>query len=360
MTFFKEVHSHGPGMSRLGELYFNGKVVKTPTFMPVATKGSVKGLTMGQVRSTGAGIVLGNTYHLHLTAGEDSVNMHGGLSEFTGWDGPMLTDSGGFQVFSLAGINSINEDGVWFKNPANGDKVFLSPEISMQIQHKLGADIIMAFDDVVSLATEKRHRTLEAMDRTHRWLKRSIDEHNRLLKTSKHRPKLFGIVQGGLDKKLRKQSLEYVQSLPLDGIAIGGLSTGESRSELRSMLDYLAPMYDASRPRYLMGVGHPIDLRYGIDRGIDMFDCVLPTRNARHGAFWQKESGVDVQHSIKKQQFVDELSVLPGSKLLRAQGYSYSYIRHLVRSKEALGGQILSIHNLRYLQEICEEYWRES
>ncbi len=285
----------------------------------------------------------------------------------------MLTDSGGFQVFSLANINKTTDEGVWFTNPANGDQIFLSPEISMQIQHKIGADIIMAFDDVVSLATDKRERTTEAMTRTHQWLERCIIEHKRLCIGKEKPPKLFGIVQGGLDKKLRKKSLDFVNSCDVDGVAIGGLSVGESRAEMFEMLDYLAPFYDDAKPRYLMGVGHPIDMRYAIEHGIDMMDCVLPTRNARHGTAWVSADesasvetktlsddpfGLDLQVNFKASRFEYDQSVVESECdcYTCTNGYSRSYIRHLLKVGEALGGQLLSIHNLRYLQRICESY----
>lgn len=385
-----------------GSLEFSsGSTVVTPTFMPVGTQGSVKGLTMDMVRSTGAGIVLGNTYHLHLTAGEDLVEASGGLAKFSHWDGPMLTDSGGFQVFSLGAINKITEEGVEFKNPRNGDVVMLTPERSMQIQHKLGADIIMAFDDVISLGADTRDPR-EAMERTHRWLERCIAEHNRLKAEHGRDVKLFGIFQGGLDTKLREESLKFVQSTEVDGIAIGGLSVGEPREDMHDMLAFLADKHDPKRPVYLMGVGHPIDLRFGIEHGVDMFDCVLPTRNGRHGTFWSRNhespcgfvasssayrrpgkddslrvsdaprhsdsqaasiacggSGCeDIQLSIKSQKFANDLGVLEeGCDCWAcAQGYTRAYIRHLIRSKEYLGGTLLSIHNLRYLQRVCESY----
>ena len=357
--------------SRNHTIVFNDEEVTTPVFMPVGTRASVKGLSVDQVRSTGAQIVLGNTYHLHLAPGEDVVQAGGGLAEFSKWRAPMLTDSGGFQVFSLSKINKITEEGVWFTNPANGDEIFISPEISMQIQHKLGADIIMAFDDVVDLSTD-RDRTTEAMERTHRWLERSIAEHKRLSDNSDHKPMLFGIAQGGLDEELRKKSLEFVNSTDVDGVAIGGLSVGETREEMFKVLDFLEPLYDESRPRYLMGVGHPIDLRYGIEKGIDMMDCVLPTRNARHGAGWVASDtegvdtgpaqvdpyGLDLQVNFKSERFKSDQKVLqPGCDCWSCeQGYTRSYIRHLLKVGEALGGQLLSIHNLRYLQRICESY----
>lgn len=322
--------------------------------MPVGTLGSVKGLTPEQVRSTGVKIVLGNTYHLHLNPGEEVIADSGGLAKFTGWLGPMLTDSGGFQVFSLGKIRQINDDGVTFNNPANGDEIFISPEISVQIQHKLGADIIMAFDDVVSLKDE-RHRTLEALNRTHRWLERSITEHKRLSKGQKRPPKLFGIAQGGLDNKLRVKSLEFVQTQDIDGLAIGGLSVGESRAEMHDMLKFLADKYDAKYPRYLMGVGHPVDMRFAIEYGIDMFDCVLPTRNGRHGTVWLEG---DKQVSMRNEQFKADFMPLDANcDCSTCTGpFTRAYLRHLIKAQESLGGTLLSIHNLRYLQRICESY----
>lgn len=350
------------------------QIVKTPTFMPVGTQGAVKGLTPEQVRSTGAKIVLGNTYHLHLNPGEQTVAQAGGLAEFSRWQGPMLTDSGGFQVYSLGKIRQITEEGVTFQDPTSGDEIFISPEISMQIQHQLGADIIMAFDDVVDLKDD-RHRTLEALERTHRWLERSVAEHQRLLAQKQESrskkqgassrnlssnshlptPKLFGIMQGGLDKELRQKSLDFVQTQAVDGVAIGGLSVGETRAEMHDMLKFLADKYDGNRPRYLMGVGHPIDLRFGIEHGIDMFDCVLPTRNGRHGTVWVDG---DVQVNLRAEKFKDDFGVLDDNcdcQTCRG-GYTRAYLRHLIKARESLAGTLLSIHNLRYLQRICESY----
>lgn len=339
---------------RKGELKVASISVLTPTFMPVGTRAHVKNLTNEQVEATGASIVLGNTYHLHLSPGEQVIKKLGGLHSFTGWGKAMLTDSGGFQVFSLGKIRKITEKGVEFNNPVNGDRIFMSPEDSIRIQHDIGADIIMAFDDVVNLAREK-HRQKDAMDRTHRWLERSVAEHKRLSRKKTNSSKLFGIIQGGLDAKLRKQSLSFVQGQPVDGIAIGGLSVGESRNEMHKMLKYLQPLYDENRPHYLMGVGHPTDMRFAIEHGIDMFDCVLPTRNARHGTVWL--SG-DEQVSLKSAKYKNSSEILEeGCDCYTCEnGYSRSYLRHLARTGEALGGTLLSIHNLRYLQRICEGY----
>lgn len=344
---------------RNGVLTFrNGVEVQTPTFMPVGTRGAVKSIYPDLVKSTGAGILLGNTYHLHLSPGEEIVKLSGGLAKWTNWNGPMLTDSGGFQVFSLGKIRKISEEGVKFRNPVNGDVIFLTPEKSIQIQHALGADIIMAFDDVVDLHNE-RHRQREAMERTHRWLERCVKEHQRLLKLNFPNgsgPKLFGIVQGGLDKDLRVESLKFIESQPVDGIAIGGLSVGETREEMHEMLEYLADKYDDSpRPHYLMGVGHPIDMRKAIECGIDMFDCVLPTRNARHSSVWI--SG-DNQISLKAEKFkLDNEPIEIGCDCYACENdFSKSWFRAQYKANEPLAGALAGVHNLRYLKRLCEGY----
>jgi queuine tRNA-ribosyltransferase len=289
---------------RTGVLKTRAGSINTPVFMPVGTRGAVKGLHPNQVKQTGAQIILGNTYHLHLMPGEKTVKKLGGLHEFTRWKGPILTDSGGFQVFSLAHIRKITEEGVTFKDPRTGDIISLTPEKAMQIQIDLGSDIIMAFDDVVSLDKAGRERTQEALERTHRWLQRCIVEFKRLTEDMKtdERPLLFGIAQGGLDKKLRKLSLDFVQSQDVDGVAIGGLSVGETRSEMHDMLEYLQPLYDPKKAHYLMGVGDPVDFRFAIEHGVDMMDCVLATRNARHGTVWI--SG-DKKINIKNEKFAN-------------------------------------------------------
>ena len=329
---------------------------QTPLFMPVGTRGAVKSLAPEQVAGTKAQIILGNTYHLHLQPGEETIKALGGLHEFTRWRGPILTDSGGFQVFSLGKINKITDDGVTFKDPKTGGTVFLSPEKSMQIQFDLGSDIIMAFDDVVGLDDKSRKREKEAFDRTHRWLERSI-EFKRLCSelSDTERPLLFGIAQGGLDKELRQKSLEMVQATDVDGIAVGGLSVGEPREDMHSMLEFLAPLYDQSRPHYLMGVGDPIDMRVAIEYGIDMFDCVLPTRNARHGTAWITG---DQKIHLTNAQFADDGSVIDEGCDCYActEGFSRGFLRHQFKSAEPLAGSLVSLHNIRYLERLCEEY----
>lgn len=342
---------------RSGSFTTRAGVVRTPTFMPDGTRGAVKSLTPEQVAATGVGVVLANTYHLHLQPGEATIKKLGGLHSFTKQRLPLLTDSGGFQVFSLAHINKITEDGVTFKDPRTGDTIFLSPEKSIQIQFELGADMMVAFDDVTALDEKGRGRTLEAFERTHRWLERSLAEFQKLTKDlpEAERPLLFGVQQGGLDKDLRRRSLEIVQSLPVDGIAIGGLSVGESRQEMHDMLEYLGPLYDPKRPRFLLGVGDPIDLRFAIEHGIDMLDCVIPTRNARHGTAWV--SGDKKLHLTNAKFAQDPEAIDPNCDCATCQaGYSRGFLNHQFKVKEPLAGALVSVHNIRYLQRICESY----
>jgi len=344
--------------ARAGTLKVRGHTITTPTFMPDGTRGAVKSLTPEMVKSTGVQVVLANTYHLHMQPGEDTIAALGGLHAFTRQNLPLLTDSGGFQVFSLAHINKISEEGVTFKDPRTGDIVFLSPEISIQIQMKLGADMIVAFDDVVSLDQSKRGRTLEAFERTHRWLERSVAEYQRLTKgmPEAEKPLLFGVVQGGLDKKLRQKSLEIVQGLPVGGIAIGGLSVGETREEMHAMFEFLAPLFDNSaRPRFLLGVGDPRDLRRAIECGFDMLDCVIPTRNARHGSVWTSgDERINLKSEIhaKSTNVIDDMC----DCYTCTNGFSRGFLRHQFKVGEPLAGTLASIHNIRHLQRICEEF----
>jgi queuine tRNA-ribosyltransferase len=354
---FKELKTHKNG-ARAGELATRATSVKTPFFMPVATRGAVKTLEPAEVATTGAQVLLENTYHLHLAPGEKQVKKLGGLHKFSVWNGPILTDSGGFQVFSLAHVRRITEEGVAFKDPASGQQVLLTPEKSMRIQHDLGSDIIMAFDDLTGLDPLKQKvREEEAVERTHRWLLRSITEFKRLTnKTPKaKRPLLFGIAQGGLNKKLRQKSVEFVQSTDVDGLAIGGLSVGEGTEQMHSMLELLSTLYDPAKVRYLMGVGEPNNLRFAIEHGIDMFDCVLPTRNGRHGTVW-----VNGDQKISLKTVVMAADKGPIDKTCDCQtcqvGYSRALLRHLFKAGDPLAGKLASVHNLRYLQRICEAY----
>ncbi|HET9722010.1 MAG TPA: tRNA guanosine(34) transglycosylase Tgt [Candidatus Saccharimonadales bacterium] len=353
---FEEVNKRQDG-SRSGILTTRVGLAETPLFMPVATRGAVKTLEPEEVAATGAPILLANTYHLHISPGEKQVKKLGGLHRFASWLGPILTDSGGFQVFSLSHARKITEDGVIFKDPASGQQILLTPEKSMKIQLDLGSDIIMAFDDLTGLGLTERGRTNEAVERTHRWLLRSVAEFKKLTaKTPKaKRPLLFGIQQGGLDKKLRQKSLEFVQSTDVDGVAIGGLSVGEGTRAMHAMLEFLAPLYDPAKAHYLMGVGEPGNLRFAIEHGVDMFDCVLPTRNGRHGSVWitgdKRLNLKNVAHATDKSP-LDKNCDCHTCNL----GYSRAYLRHLFKSGDPLAGKLASIHNLRYLQRICEEY----
>ncbi len=354
---FKELQFRKDG-SRAGLLKTRAGSVASPFFMPVATRGAVKSLEPAEVAGTGAQVLLENTYHLHLAPGEKHIKKLGGLHNFSQWPGPILTDSGGFQIFSLAHARKITEEGVIFRDPVSGQKVSLTPEKSMQIQLDLGADIIMAFDDLTGLDPSKaKVREEQAVEHTHRWLQRCITEFNRLTdKTHKvKRPLLFGIVQGGLDKQLRQKSVEFVQSSGVDGLAIGGLSVGEGTQQMHDMLEFLAPLYDPDKARYLMGVGQPNNLRFAIEHGIDMFDCVLPTRNARHGSVWvtgdKKLNLKNVEHATYKGP-IDKNCDCHTCKT----GYSRALLRHLFKANDPLAGKLASIHNLRYLQRICESY----
>ena len=353
---FKQIEIY-PDQVRSGFLNTRRGRLSTPFFMPVATRGVIKGIPTELIKAGGAQVLLSNTYHLHLQPGEKTIKKLGGLHSFNRWNGPILTDSGGFQVFSLAHIRKISEEGVEFKDPRTGDNVFITPEKSMQIQVDLGSDIIMAFDDLTGLSPDARGRTEEAVERTHRWLIRCIKEFHRLTKDMKttEKPLLFGIFQGGLDQNLRQKSLEFVQSQAVDGVAIGGLSVGESREEMHSMLEFLAPLYDSTKVRYLMGVGDPIDLKAALQNGIDMMDCVLPTRNARHGSVW---IGEDKKINLKNAEFASDLSVIEAGCdcYSCAKGYSRALIRHLFKAEDPLAGTLCSLHNLRYLHRICENY----
>ncbi len=353
---FKTVNNRGE-FARAGILSTRAGNVKTPFFMPVATRGTVKGITSEEIASIGVEVILSNTYHLHLNPGEKLIKTLGGLHSFNRWSGPILTDSGGFQVFSLSKIRKITEEGVQFKEPTTGDTIFLTPEKSIQIQLDLESDIIMAFDDLTGLSEDSVGRTKEAFDRTHRWLIRSLSEFNRLTNklAVKDRPLFFGIAQGGLDKKLRQKSLEFIQSQPVDGVAIGGLSVGEPRPQMHEMLDFLAPFYDPARAHYLMGVGHPIDFKYAIEKGIDMVDCVMPTRNGRHGTVWING---DKSINLNSLKFASSKSLIDKGCDCYAckSGYSRAQLRHMFKSADPLAGRLASIHNLRYLQRICESY----
>ena len=330
------------GQARRGEITFPRGKIQTPAFMPVGTYGTVKGMLPRDIEEIGAEIILGNTFHLMLRPGTDIVEKHGTLHDFIQWDKPILTDSGGFQVFSLGEMRKITEDGVVFKSPINGTPVELTPEISMDVQRKLGSDIVMIFDECTPYpASEEQARS--SMELSLRWAKRSKDAH------ADNPSALFGIVQGGMYEHLRDESLEGLVDIDFDGYAIGGLSVGEPKEEMLKVLDHLSHKMPADKPRYLMGVGKPEDLVEAVRRGIDMFDCVMPTRNARNAHLFTSKGVVKIRNSVHK----DDTSPLDEHcDCYTCKNFSRSYLHHLDRCKEMLSAQLNTIHNLRYYQNL--------
>ena len=319
-------------------------ILQTPVFAPVGTQATVKTLTPAQLAELGASLVLSNTYHLYLRPGDDLVAELGGLHRFMRWPHPMLTDSGGFQVFSLAKTRQIDDEGVTFKSHIDGSTHRFTPERSIRIQENLGADIIMAFDECSD--PNDHEYTKIAVERTHRWAERCIKAKRRADQV------LFGIVQGGTDSNLRAESARFIVSLNTTGIAIGGLSVGETKDEMHAMLDVVTPLLPDSRPRYLMGVGTPEDLIDGVARGIDIFDCVLPTRLARHHAAFSPEGRLNLMNASFAR---DERPIDPFCDCYTCRMFTRAYIRHLIAAKELLAGTLLSIHNLRALIRLMDE-----
>ncbi|MEJ2756005.1 MAG: tRNA guanosine(34) transglycosylase Tgt [Gammaproteobacteria bacterium] len=331
------------GRARRGRLIFERGVVETPAFMPVGTLGTVKGILSRDLQATGAQIVLGNTYHLMLRPGTDVIKRHGTLHDFMQWPGPMLTDSGGFQVFSLGALRQITEEGVYFKSPINGDKVFLSPERSMAVQRELGSDIVMIFDECTPYPAE--YETAQnSMRLSLRWAERSKAAHG----DSPHA--LFGIVQGGMYPALRQESLEALMALSFDGYAIGGLSVGEPKAEMMAcILEHTAHQLPSEKPRYLMGVGKPEDLVNAVLQGVDMFDCVMPTRNARNGHLFTHHGVLKLRNARYR---FDTRPVDERCACYTCQHFSRSYLHHLDRCGEMVGSQLNTIHNLTYYQTL--------
>lgn len=317
--------------------------ILTPIFAPVGTQATVKTLTPAQLESTGANLILANTYHLFLRPGADLVSEMGGLHNFMHWEKPILTDSGGFQVFSLADMRKIDEDGVTFRSHIDGSKQRLTPEIAVEIQEKLGADIIMAFDECSS--PYDKDYSEKAMQRTHAWLRRCINAKKR------EDQALFGIVQGGIFPDLRKQSAEFISSIDLPGYAIGGLSVGETKNEMYGTIEIVHEILPENKPRYLMGVGTPEDLIYGVQRGIDIFDCVLATRLARHAAALTNSGRINLMNSKYSR---DPNPIEDGCGCYTCQTFSRAYIRHLIMAKETLSGTLISIHNIHMLQVLMK------
>jgi len=341
------------GFARAGTLTLPHGPVKTPAFMPVGTHAVVRGLSAGDVRRTGAQIILGNTYHLHLRPGEDVVQSMGGLHRFTTWSGPMLTDSGGFQVFSLEGLRRIEEDGVEFQSHIDGTLRMLTPERVMEIQWQLGADVAMAFDHVVP-GQASFDVACEGMQRTLRWLDRCKASHEELAGRRGAAPQtLWPIIQGGVHDELRLRSLEgTLHRGPWTGVAIGGLSVGEPKSVLHGVLELLHPVLPLGIPRYLMGVGFPPDLLEGIARGIDLFDCVAATRNGRHGTAWLETGRLNVKGAALKGS-VEPLD--PACDCETCTTYPRGYLRHLFVVEDILGLRLISIHNIRFLVRLGEQ-----
>ncbi|HET7650098.1 MAG TPA: tRNA guanosine(34) transglycosylase Tgt [Gammaproteobacteria bacterium] len=336
---------HTDGAARRGRLTFDRGTVETPAFMPVGTYGTVKAMTPEELRDVGAEIILGNTFHLMLRPGTEIIRAHGDLHDFMHWDGPILTDSGGFQVFSLAELRKISEQGVSFQSPVNGDKVFLSPEDSIRVQHELGSDIIMVFDECTPYpADETTART--SMELSLRWARRSRDAHGG------HGAALFGIVQGGMYPALREASLAGLTDIGFDGYALGGLSVGESEVERLQVLDAIAPQLPADKPHYLMGVGTPEDLVEAVARGVDMFDCVLPTRNARNGHLFTHRGVLRIRNSANQ---ADTRPIDDTCGCYTCRHYSRAYLRHLDKCGEILAPRLMTIHNLYYYQSLMRD-----
>lgn len=330
--------------ARLGKMTFERGEVNTPAFMPVGTYGTVKAMTVEEVKELGAEIILGNTFHLSLTPSTEVIEAHGDLHDFMNWQGPILTDSGGFQVFSLGHIRKISEKGVSFRSPKDGAKIFMGPEESMQIQQKLGSDIVMIFDECIAYPSEKP-AVDQSMQLSLRWARRSKDEHQRLGNNNA----LFGIVQGGMHEDLRRQSIEALVDIGFDGYAIGGLSVGEPKEEMIKVLEYLPDAMPADKPRYLMGVGTPADLVEAVARGIDMFDCVMPTRNARNGYLFTSKGTVKIRNAKHK---MDTGPLDVNCDCSTCQNYSRAYLHHLQKTNEILGSRLNTLHNLHYYQHL--------
>ena len=336
-------------IARRGELQFSRGSAQTPAFMPVGTYGTVKSMTPEEVSGIGAEIILGNTFHLWLRPGTEIISQHGDLHDFMQWQGPILTDSGGFQVFSLSKLRKITEEGVRFRSPIDGSEVFMSPEVSMQIQRALGSDIVMAFDECTPWpATEKV--ASDSMQMSMRWARRSRDEFNQIQVLDSDNPNaLFGIVQGGTYKHLRQQSTEALLDIGFEGYAIGGLAVGEPMEERERVLEESTGLLPADKPRYLMGVGKPEDILAAVGHGVDMFDCVLPTRNARNDFIYTRHGDIRLRNARYRDDarpIDDQCGCYTCSK------YTRSYLYHLSKCGEILGSRLNTIHNLYYYQEL--------
>jgi len=335
------------GNARRGRLQLTHGIVETPVFMPVGTYGTVKAMSPHELDDIGAQICLGNTFHLWLRPGLDVIRAFGGLHDFMQWQKPLLTDSGGFQVFSLGALRKISEEGVKFSSPINGDKLFLTPEESMRIQHTLNSDIVMIFDECTPFPATP-DETAKSMRLSMRWAQRSRDEHNRL----NNQNALFGIVQGGMYENLRDESLAGLAQIGFDGFAIGGLSVGEPKEDFYRVLAHTGPRLPADKPHYLMGVGTPEDLVFGVSQGIDMFDCVMPTRNARNGWLFTQWGNLKIRNAKHK---ADTRPIDEACACYTCRHFSRAYLHHLDRANEILGARLMTIHNLYYYQQLMRE-----
>ncbi|MEO8203154.1 MAG: tRNA guanosine(34) transglycosylase Tgt [Betaproteobacteria bacterium] len=333
------------GAARRGRLELAHGSVETPVFMPVGTYGAVKAMAPDELHGIGARIVLGNTFHLWLRPGLEVIEKHGGLHRFMGWDAPILTDSGGFQVFSLGAMRKISEEGVRFASPINGDRLFLTPEESMRIQRVLDSDIVMIFDECTGHPATV-DETADSMRLSLRWAERSRRAHDG------NPNALFGIVQGGMFEALRDESLGALEGIGFDGYAIGGLSVGEPKEDMQRILAHTAPRLPAAKPRYLMGVGTPEDLIYSVRAGIDMFDCVLPTRNARNGWLFTRHGDIKIRNARYRDD-TEPLDATCGCYCCR--NFTRAYLHHLQRTNEILGARLATIHNLYFYQELMRE-----
>ncbi|CAH0308897.1 Queuine tRNA-ribosyltransferase [Massilia sp. Bi118] len=342
----------GLSHARRGRLKLNHGTIETPIFMPVGTYGSVKAMDPLELKEVGSQIILGNTFHLWLRPGTEVMDKFGGLHGFMGWDKPILTDSGGFQVFSLGAMRKITEEGVKFASPIDGSRQFLSPEISMQIQRSLNSDIVMQFDECTPYEIDGRPATAEeaakSMRMSLRWAQRSMNEFNR----GENPNALFGIVQGGMYERLRDESLAGLEDIDFPGLAIGGLSVGEPKEDMMRILEHVGPRLPENKPHYLMGVGTPEDLVAGVANGVDMFDCVMPTRNARNGWLFTRFGDL----KIKNARYKDDTAPLDEScTCYCCKNFSRAYLHHLHRSKEILGARLNTIHNLHYYLNLMQE-----
>jgi queuine tRNA-ribosyltransferase len=330
------------GQARRGRLTLAHGVVETPVFMPVGTYGVVKTLVPEEVKALGAQIVLGNTFHLWLRPGMEVIANFGGLHGFMGWDGPILTDSGGFQVYSLTHLRKITEEGVKFASPLDGQRLMLTPEVSMEIQRTLNSDVVMIFDECTPYPADWQVAK-DSMELSLRWAARSKSAH------AGNPNALFGIVQGGMHEDLRERSLSELTTIGFDGYAIGGLSVGEPKADMARILKHTAPQLPVDQPRYLMGVGTPEDIVFAVSQGIDMFDCVMPTRNARHGVLFTRHGDLRIKNAVHRS---DPGPIDPSCDCYTCRHFSRAYLHHLFRSGETLGGRLNTIHNLHYYQDL--------